>query len=399
MLQSILVFGGKGGVGKSSISTATAVYLAKMMPEKNILVISFDIAHNLTDLFNVEIGNRITQITSNLWGIEPDPDEYTQRYAGNLSEKAQKLVGSMPIVGKIPQLEEFIKTTFQPKTIPLALKNAIFFQSILDADNPVTSLENQRPVEVKYLDPNVNTTVSPPFDIIVADFPPTGNMVALFEVPEDTIKHILRYSLEMVDTISTFMAGVRKVGKVLNPFMWGKEDVREQQRNLAREILAILKDLEKRGERISQLMKSIGSLRLVGIPEKPSYEELIRAKEMCAPYIPIDGVHVNRIIPIEYKDSINFLKNLITDQQKYLKVYHETFKELKIWESEYLDHEPIGLEGLMRLAKAVYNDTPVEEILNPLHRVIKNMPADNSNAIKQPETPSEPSPKTEPYDL
>jgi arsenite-transporting ATPase len=370
MLQHILVFGGKGGVGKSSISTATAVYLAQHLPEKRILVISFDIAHNLSDLFNMEIGNSLTQIKDNLWGIEPDPEIYTAKYTKNLSEKARELVTGFPIVGKIPQLEEFINTTFQPKTIPLALKNAIFFQSILDADNPVQSLEEGIPVDIKSDTYKENTL--PSFDIIVADFPPTGNMVALFEVPEDTIKHILRYSLEMVETISNFMAGIRKVSKVFNPFSWGQEDKAEKQRGLAREILGLLKDLEKRGERISALMKGLGSLRLVGIPEKPSYEELIRAQEMCKPYIHTDAVHVNRIIPIEYQNSIPFLQNLIKDQQRYLGTYHTTFKDLKIWESEYLDREPIGFEGLLRLANAVYKDATVQEILNPMYREIIN---------------------------
>ena len=55
MIDRIIVFGGKGGVGKSSISAATAVKLAKDLPDKRILLISFDIAHNVTDLFGSKI--------------------------------------------------------------------------------------------------------------------------------------------------------------------------------------------------------------------------------------------------------------------------------------------------------------------------------------------------------
>jgi len=47
-MENLIVFGGKGGVGKSSISAATAIYLANQLKNKKILLISFDIAHNLS---------------------------------------------------------------------------------------------------------------------------------------------------------------------------------------------------------------------------------------------------------------------------------------------------------------------------------------------------------------
>jgi arsenite-transporting ATPase len=107
MIESILVFGGKGGVGKSSISAATAVLLSDLLPEKKILILSFDVAHNLSDLFNCEIGNKMTQITGNLWAIEPDPDIYAEIYTRNLIEKIKLLMKEMPLIGKLPQIETY----------------------------------------------------------------------------------------------------------------------------------------------------------------------------------------------------------------------------------------------------------------------------------------------------
>ena len=78
MIEKILVLGGKGGVGKSSISAATAVLLSDLLPDKKILLISFDMAHNLSDLLSKEIGNKITPITNNVWAIEPDPNDYAE---------------------------------------------------------------------------------------------------------------------------------------------------------------------------------------------------------------------------------------------------------------------------------------------------------------------------------
>ncbi len=114
------------------------------MPDQKILLISFDIAHNLSDIFQVQIGTNLTQITANLWGIEPDPDVFAEKYSKALAEKTRQLMKSMPLSKFIPDLEKFIDDTFQAKLIPLALKNAIFFQSILDADHPVNWMDSDQ---------------------------------------------------------------------------------------------------------------------------------------------------------------------------------------------------------------------------------------------------------------
>ena len=59
----------------------------------------------------------------------------------------------------------------------------------------------------------------------------------------------------------------------------------------------MLHEMEARGQRISDLMKGIGSLRLVTIAEKPSFDEIQRAWELSKPYIQLDAVHINRLIP------------------------------------------------------------------------------------------------------
>ena len=244
MIESILVFGGKGGVGKSSISAATAVLLSDVLPEKKILVLSFDVAHNLSDLFNCEIGNKMTQITKNLWAIEPDPDKYAESYTKNLIEKMKLLMKEMPLIGKLPQVETYIDETFTSDSIPLALKNAMFFQKILDAED----INNE---EIQ-------------FDLIVADFPPTGNMVALFEIPEDQAKVMLKYSINFYNSIKDAIKNFSKVlRQIIKPF-----DDYEKRRELGKEIVNMMIELEKRGERITDLIHNVGSLRLVTIAEK-----------------------------------------------------------------------------------------------------------------------------------
>lgn len=372
-MENLLVFGGKGGVGKSSISTATAVYLAEELHDKKVLLISFDIAHNLSDLFNIEIGNKITEITSNLYAIEPDPDKYAEKYAAKFASKLRELLKSTLVVGSIPKLEKFVNATFQAKTLPLALKNSIFFQSLLDAEHPLEVLpeNNYNPKKMSSL--LEDAAIIPEVDIIVADFPPTGNMLALFEIPENHMQQLLKYSLEMVSSVQEWTNTMRTVGKALNPFSWGKTDTKkEYQRNIAQEILNMLHRGEQRATRISALMKGIGSLRLVTIPEKPSFEEIKRAEELTRAYITLDAVNINRLLPESLKGSHKFIDKLLETQNFYLKQIEESFIDFPIWKSRLLDDEPIGIAGLLKLAKEVYGDTPVEKILNPKNRILKN---------------------------
>jgi arsenite-transporting ATPase len=337
-LEKIIVLGGKGGVGKSTISAATAVVLSDLLPDKKILLISFDMAHNLTDLLNSEIGNKLTPISDNLWVIEPDPHKYAEKYTKNLIEKMKALMREMPLVGLIPQIEKFMDTTFTADSIPLALKNAMFFQEILDA-------ENQQSLQ---------------FDIIIADFPPTGNMIALFEIPEDQVKVVLKYSLNFYNSIKE---AVRKFSKVFRNIIKPFDD-REKRRELGKEIFKMLVDLEQRGERITELIHKFGSLRLVTIAEKPSFEEIKRARDLTKKYINLQGVHINMITPQSKK--CDFCNNIRNTQLTYVEDIRKEFKKLKIWESNRLEKEPFGLNGLRNLAHEVYGDiNSPDEILNP----------------------------------
>jgi len=339
-MEKIIVLGGKGGVGKSSISAATAVLLSDLLPKKKILLISFDMAHNLSDLFKLKIGNKLTLITKNLWSIEPDADSYAKKYTKDLIEKMKTLTKQMPLVGMIPQIEKFIDTTFTADSIPLALKNAMFFQKILDAED-------------------VNTQ-DIQFDIIIADFPPTANMITLFEIPEDQVKVVLKYSLNFYNSIKGAIRNVSKMWRnIIKPF-----DNYEERRELGKEIFNMIVELEKRGERISDLIHDIGSLRLVTIAEKPSFEEIKRARDLTKRYIKLEGVHINMIIPEPKK--CDFCHKIRSLQLNYATEIKKEFKKLKIWQSSKLIEEPIGLDGLKTLAYEVYGDNVyADDILNP----------------------------------
>lgn len=382
-MDTIIALAGKGGVGKSSISAATAVQLSYALPDKKILLVSFDIAHNLSDLFEIQIGNDITQLSNNLFAIEPEPTRYAENYVHELTEKTRLLFKSSILLNVLPELGEVIEEAIQSENIPLAIKNALFFQSILDAENPMENIGEERMTyHALGQDPNTpysNRPKIPAFDIIVCDFPPTGNMLSLFEVPMDSTRRIMKLALKISASFTKNLNRLKKIGRFFKPAVWlAKRQMnsnnseensdhleREEQKNLAQDILDIMKDMEKRSQRISTLIREMGSLRLVSIPEKPSYEEAKRARELSHKYIKVDALHINRLIPIDQQGRSSYLDNIIKTQEKFREKIMESFKDLLIFESHLLEKPPVGINGLAELAQEIYKDIPIDQILHP----------------------------------
>ena len=141
---------------------------------------------------------------------------------------------------------------------------------------------------------------------------------------------------------------------------------KDTRREIGKEVFTMLQELEERGTRISQLIHERGSLRLVTIAEKPSFEEIKRARDLSKKYISLDAVHINMITPEKAAKKCKFCGKMHEHQTKYINEIKEEFKNLKIWESHRLEDEPIGLDGLRRLAHEVYRGIKIEEILTPI---------------------------------
>ncbi len=142
-------FSGKGGVGKTSLSAATAVHLAAS--GKRTLILTTDPASNLADVFEQPIGHRITPIAAqeNLFAMELDPDRATEEY------KERSLA---PLRGVLP--ESMVKVMEEQLDSPCTSEMATFerFVGFLRDDD---------------------------FDIIVFDTAPTGHTLRLLELPAD----------------------------------------------------------------------------------------------------------------------------------------------------------------------------------------------------------------------
>ena len=154
-----LFFSGKGGVGKTTMACATAVHYAEQ--GLKTLIITTDPASNLADVFEIEIGHKITPLgVPNLWGMEIDPDISTQEYR-------ERILGPMRAV--MPG--DVMKVLEEQFNSPCTTEIASFDRFV---DFMVAEKEGKGET----------------YDVVIFDTAPTGHTIRLLELPVDWSKHI-----------------------------------------------------------------------------------------------------------------------------------------------------------------------------------------------------------------
>ena len=119
-----IMFGGKGGLGKTTFSAATAYYLAKQ--GKRVLVFSVDPQASLSDIFQKDIfGKGPTEIMPNLYAQEIDADRRIKEYQQEIRQKILDMYG----MEKIP---EEIESYIQAAAAEPAMEESAIFDEVVD---------------------------------------------------------------------------------------------------------------------------------------------------------------------------------------------------------------------------------------------------------------------------
>lgn len=176
-MTKFIFFSGKGGVGKTSMASTTSVYNANK--GLKTLIVTTDPASNLSDVFEQEIGHKITKINNieNLYAMEIDPNEATNEYKERLLAPMRDLFN-----------EEMIKIADEQLSGPCTEEMASFdkFIDFMEIDE---------------------------YDVIIFDTAPTGHTIRLLELPIDWSKHI-----EENKTGSTCMGPVSMINESKDKF-------------------------------------------------------------------------------------------------------------------------------------------------------------------------------------
>jgi arsenite-transporting ATPase len=175
---SLLMFGGKGGVGKTTVAAATALRLARASPSQKVLLLSMDPAHSLSDVFNATVGDRaavVPRAPKNLHVRELDAAAAlaTRRtdLEGALNEIAEAFGADHSAIAGSRGVSELMDLA------PPGIDELFGILEVADLLNRVSQERN--------LQGAVPAPTSPArYDIIVIDTAPTGHALRLLEMPD-----------------------------------------------------------------------------------------------------------------------------------------------------------------------------------------------------------------------
>lgn len=310
MSTRIMLFTGKGGVGKTSVAAATAAMMAKK--GLRTLIMSTDPAHSLADAVGQRIGPSIKQISDNLYAQEVS---VLEAISSHWNELKGYLTGLFQSQGLDPVSAEEIATLpgFDEAS------HLLYLNEYVDADE---------------------------YDVIILDSAPTGEALKLLSFPE-----AMSWYMEKFFPLS------RKTAKIIRPMARPFLSVPLPDDSVFQSMETLYKSLSRVRSLLSDPENT--SIRLICNPDRMSVNETKRAYTYLMLYeYPVDGVIVNKI----YRENTGpFFDKWRRSQEELIKEIEDSFGDVKIFRSFLTEEEPTGLDKLLQFGEKLYGkDDPYE---------------------------------------
>ena len=307
----ILLYTGKGGVGKTSVSAATALRCADL--GHRTIVISTDSAHSLADSLDMPLGSDPTLVTENLWGQELDVLEQTERHLGSV--------------------KRYMASVFAWRGLDRIIAEEM---TVLPGLEELASL-----IQV------VNLHDTGDYDVIIIDCAPTGATLQLLTVPE-----IGRWYLQKLVPVE------KKLFALGKPIIRALTDAPIPEKEIYRALDTLIARLGRMQTLLTD--RELSSVRLVLNPEKMVIKETQRAYMYLSLYgYPTDALICNRLLPSQATGG--YFEEWRDIQTRYRQLIEESFAPLPIFDVPLFGREVVGLDMLRRMGNAIFADR------NPTH--------------------------------
>jgi arsenite-transporting ATPase len=302
----IILYSGKGGVGKTSLSAATAVRSAEL--GRRTLVVSTDAAHSLADALAAEVGSAPTPVAENLHALEIDVNRELSSHWGVIQEFLMRFM------------------TFQGVGEAVAEELAI-----LPGMDELFSLLKIKGYAERH-----------DYDVIVVDTAPTGETIRMLAVPE-----VLNFYFKRIFPIQkTVLRSVRPVARRVTDMPLPSDDVLTA-------VQEIYRQLEGMGPLLQDPAKA--SIRIVLNPERMVINESQRLYTYLNLFgFPVDAVIANRVLPPEARSE--YFDKWFGIQAGHLQEARKSFDPLPFFEARLFDREMVGLDLLRAFARDVFHD-------------------------------------------
>ncbi len=304
--REILFFGGKGGVGKTTIAAAFALAAARQ--ELRTLLVSTDAAHSTSDLFQVTIGPEPTAVTDHLWALEIDAAREADRYIADVKERIAHVTA--------PRLADEVRRQIDiARVSPGAEEAAVFdrFTRIMDQ-------------------------LGSRYDRVYFDTAPTGQTLRLLSLPE-----------LMTLWIDGLIARRRKLN-VLSRMWRTVSQGSDAADGTTDSVLDALEERKKRFARARVLMtdRRRASFVFVLVAERLPLAETKKAVGVLERNgIPIGAIVVNQLLPLDAEGE--FVSRRRASAQETLDQVGQKFADYRVLRIPLLERDVVGVEGLMEI--------------------------------------------------
>jgi arsenite-transporting ATPase len=310
-----IMFGGKGGLGKTTFSAATAFWLASQ--GKRVLVFSVDPQASLSDIFQQDIyGKGAVQILPNLYAQEIDADSHIKAYQDQIRAKILDMYG-------LDQIPEEIESYIQAAAAEPAMEESAIFDQVVDI------------------------VVAGDYDYYIYDLVPLGH--ALYYLSMASVYD------QWISKITALREQMREYEQMAARFQ-RKKELQEDQ------ILAELQDIKYRIQTSSGILtdREKTAFFFVLVPEEMILIDTQKAADLFRKFdVPISGYIVNRVLPDHLLESANlpeYLRNRYAMQQTYLNKIDTIFGGEVLARVNEMERDITGLGMIERLADIMFAD-------------------------------------------
>jgi len=309
-----IMFGGKGGLGKTTFSAATAFWLASQ--GKRVLVFSVDPQASLTDIFEKDIfGKGPVKIMDNLWAQEVDADSHIKEYQGEIRQKILDMYGFDAVPDEI---EQYI----QAASAEPAMEESAIFDAVVDI------------------------VVKGDYDYYIYDLVPLGHAL---------------YYLSMAKVYDEWINRITKLREEMREYEEMVARLKSQKETEEDQILTELTYIKNRINASSRILtdRQKTAFFFVVVPEEMIILDTQKAAKLFAAFdVPIAGYVVNRVVPRELLglDIPAYLRNRIEMQDKYLnRIKADLGDQVRAYVPE-LERDVTGLPMIEKLAGIMYGN-------------------------------------------
>jgi arsenite-transporting ATPase len=307
-----IMFGGKGGLGKTTFSAATAFWLAQQ--GHKVLVFSVDPQASLTDIFQKDIfGKGAVPIMQNLWAQEIDADKHIKDYQNEIRKKILDMYG----FDKVPEeIEDYI----QAASAEPAMEESAIFDAVVDI------------------------VVKGDYDYYIYDLVPLGHAL---------------YYLSMAKVYDEWINKITKLREEMREYETMVSRIKREKETDEDQILTELQYIKQRINASSSILtdKEKTAFFFVVVPEEMIILDTMKAAELFKKFdVPTAGYVVNRVLPPELRTQAvpAYLKNRLAMQSKYIDQINTSLGKEVLAQVPEMERDVTGLAMIEKLANIMY---------------------------------------------